>query len=60
MTALAPDLADSLRRLAARRPILVASDYDGVLARLVGDPSAAVPEPGVAEVLRRIAAVEGP
>ena len=37
------------------RPLLVASDYDGVLAPLVGDPSAAVPEPGVAEALARLA-----
>jgi trehalose 6-phosphate phosphatase len=49
------DLAAALPRLAARRPLLVASDYDGVLARLRDDPGAAVPEPGVAEVLARLA-----
>jgi trehalose 6-phosphate phosphatase len=54
-----PDLAVALPRLAARRPLLVASDYDGVLARLRDDPSAAVPEPGVAEVLARLAAHDG-
>jgi trehalose 6-phosphate phosphatase len=57
----APDgaLDAALTALAGRRPLLVASDYDGVLAPLVGDPSAAVPEPGVAEVLARLGAVEG-
>lgn len=49
----------ALVALAARRPVLVASDYDGVLAGLVGDPSAAVPEPGVAGALDRIAAADG-
>ena len=38
---------------AARRPLLVASDYDGVLARLRDDPSAAVPEPGRRRGARR-------
>jgi trehalose 6-phosphate phosphatase len=59
MTGLPTDLEDALVALTARRPLLVASDYDGVLARLVGDPSAAVPEPGVAEVLARLADVPG-
>jgi trehalose 6-phosphate phosphatase len=59
MTGLPPDLADALARLAARRPLLLASDYDGVLAPLVGDPSAAVPQPGAAEALARLADVEG-
>ena len=49
----------ALAALAGRRPLLVASDYDGVLARLRDDPSSAVPEPGVADVLARIAAVDG-
>jgi trehalose 6-phosphate phosphatase len=49
----------ALEALAARRPLLVASDYDGVLARLRDEPSDAVPEPGVAEVLGRLAAVPG-
>jgi trehalose 6-phosphate phosphatase len=59
----APPLDDALRaaleRLAARRPVLLASDYDGVLAPLVDDPSAAVPQPGVAAVLPRLAAADG-
>ena len=54
-----PDLGAALAAVAARRPLLVASDYDGVLARLHDDPSAAVPEPGVADALARLAAVEG-
>ncbi|MGY2065852.1 trehalose-phosphatase [Blastococcus sp. SYSU DS0619] len=57
MTSPVPDAA--LAALAGRRPLLVASDYDGVLARLRDDPAAAVPEPGVAEALARLAAVDG-
>jgi trehalose 6-phosphate phosphatase len=59
MTVLTGELDAALAALAGRRPLLVASDYDGVLSRLVGDPSAAVPEPGVAEALARLGAVEG-
>jgi trehalose 6-phosphate phosphatase len=59
MTDLSPDLVAALDRLAERRPLLVASDYDGVLARLRDDPATAVPEPGVAEALHRLAGVEG-
>jgi trehalose 6-phosphate phosphatase len=39
--------------------VLVSSDYDGVLAPLVDDPSAAVPSPGIAEALTRIAGGDG-
>ncbi|TFV55357.1 trehalose-phosphatase [Geodermatophilus sp. DF01-2] len=53
------DLTGALAALAGRRPLLVASDYDGVLAPLVGDPSAAIPQPGVAEALGRLAARDG-
>ena len=53
------ELADALAGLARRRPLLVASDYDGVLAPLVGDPSAAVPQPGAAEALAAIAGRDG-
>ncbi|SHH38604.1 trehalose-phosphatase [Geodermatophilus nigrescens] len=49
----------ALAALAARRPLLVASDYDGVFAPLVDDPSAAVPAPGIAEALARVAAAGG-
>jgi trehalose 6-phosphate phosphatase len=59
MTGLPPELDEALADFASRRPLLVASDYDGVLARLRDDPSAAVPEPGVAKALARIAAVDG-
>src|SRR5829696_2334865 len=59
MSGLPADLDAALADFAARRPLLVASDYDGVLARLRDDPSAAVPEPGVAEALARLASVPG-
>jgi trehalose 6-phosphate phosphatase len=59
VTGIPRDLDAALADVAARRPLLVASDYDGVLARLRGEPSAAVPEPGVAEALGRLAAVDG-
>ena len=59
MTRLDAELDGALRALAGRRPLLLASDYDGVLAPLVGDPAAAVPAPGVAEALARLAAVDG-
>ena len=59
MTGIPRDLDAALADVAARRPLLIASDYDGVLARLRGEPSAAVPEPGVAEALGRLAAVDG-
>jgi trehalose 6-phosphate phosphatase len=58
-TGVPADLDAALADLAGRRPLLVASDYDGVLAPLVGNPSAAVPLPGVAEALARVAAVKG-
>jgi trehalose 6-phosphate phosphatase len=53
------DLTGAVAALARRRPLLVASDYDGVLAPLVGDPSAAVPLPGVGLALERLAAHDG-
>jgi trehalose 6-phosphate phosphatase len=59
MTSLPADLDGALRELVTRRPLLLASDYDGVLARLVGNPSAAVAEPGVAAALGRLSAVDG-
>jgi trehalose 6-phosphate phosphatase len=59
VSGLPADLTDALDRLAARRPLLLASDYDGVFAPLVDDPSAAAPLPGVAEALGRLAAVPG-
>ncbi len=59
MTGIPAELDAALAAFAARRPLLVASDYDGVLARLRDEPSAAVPEPGVAEALDRLAGVDG-
>jgi trehalose 6-phosphate phosphatase len=59
MSGLPADLDAALVTLAARRPLLIASDYDGVLARLRDDPSSAVPEAGAAEVLARLSAVDG-
>jgi trehalose 6-phosphate phosphatase len=56
---LPPELGPALDELARRRPLLLASDYDGVLARLRDDPAAAVLEPGIGELLGRLAAVEG-
>ena len=59
MTPLDGRLGAALDELARRRPVLLASDYDGVLARLRDDPAAAVPEPGIADLLSRLAAVDG-
>jgi trehalose 6-phosphate phosphatase len=59
VSAVPAELHTALAGVAARRPLLVASDYDGVLAGLVDDPSAAVPEPGVAEALAALAAADG-
>ncbi|TFV87970.1 trehalose-phosphatase [Blastococcus sp. CT_GayMR16] len=59
MSGVPADLDAALTAFAARRPLLVASDYDGVLARLRDEPSAAVPEPGVAEALARLTGVPG-
>ncbi|SDY37887.1 trehalose 6-phosphatase [Modestobacter sp. DSM 44400] len=54
-----PELAAALDGLLPRRPLLLASDYDGVLARLRDDPAAAVLEPGIGDLLTRLAAVDG-
>ena len=59
MSAVPAGLAAVLTGIAGRRPLLVASDYDGVLAPLVGDPSAAVPTPGTGDALARVAAADG-
>src|SRR6195952_1101183 len=59
MSGLDSRLDAALRALTAQRPLLLASDYDGVLAPLVDDPSAAVPTPGVAAALTRLADAEG-
>ena len=59
MSALEGALTAALDELCARRPLLLASDYDGVLARLRDDPAAAVPEPGIGDLLTRLAGVDG-
>ena len=59
MTGLDPALAAALDEVAGRRPLLLATDYDGVLARLRDDPSTAVPEPGTADLLARLAGADG-
>lgn len=56
---LSPDLVAALREAAGRRPLLIASDYDGVLSPIVPVPSEAVPSPGVAEALARLAEADG-
>lgn len=48
-------LDGALARLARVPRLLVASDYDGVLAPIVTDPAAAVPLPGAVEVLAGLA-----
>jgi len=42
-----------------RRPLLVALDFDGVLAPIVEQPEAARALPGTDELLERLAAIEG-
>jgi len=59
MTRVPADLDAALADLARRRPLLIASDYDGVMARLRDDPSAAVPEQGMAEALARLTGRDG-
>ncbi|GII97672.1 trehalose 6-phosphatase [Sediminihabitans luteus] len=49
------DLVAALDALAARRPLLVALDFDGVLAPLVDDPSASRPLPASATAIARLA-----
>jgi len=51
------DLEPALRRLAALPRLLVASDYDGVLAPIVTDPSRAYPLPEAVPVVRALAAL---
>ena len=50
-------LTDALRRAAAAETLVVACDYDGTLAPFVDDPGAAVPAPGAAAALERLAAL---
>src|SRR5262245_66433127 len=51
-------LESQLERLASVPRLLVASDYDGVLAPIVEEPSRAVALPQALDALRRLAATE--
>jgi trehalose-phosphatase len=53
--ALAADLADALARVSRLPGLLVASDYDGVLAPIVNDPAKAFPLPEAVTVLGELA-----
>jgi trehalose 6-phosphate phosphatase len=55
--ALSSDLVSALRRLAATPRVLVASDFDGVLAPLVLDPAESRALPGTIEALEALAAL---
>jgi trehalose 6-phosphate phosphatase len=59
MTSPLPELDAALTAFAHRRPLLVASDYDGVLAPLRDDPAAAGFEVGAADALLRLSRVDG-
>lgn len=50
-----PQLQQALSELASAGPILVATDFDGVLAPLVADPSTSRPIDGSLELLRELA-----
>ncbi len=52
-------LQDALGTLAGRRPVLVALDFDGVLAPLVDDPDASRPLPASGAALERLVAAPG-
>lgn len=52
-------LADALRSLAKRPNLLVALDFDGVLAPIVADRDAARPLPAAASAVRRLAQADG-
>ncbi len=54
---LPPDLRTALAELTAAGPILVATDFDGVLAPLVLDPSTSRPIDGSMSLLRELASL---
>ena len=56
MSGLDLTLEDALDALALRRPLLLATDYDGVLSALADVPSEAGPQPWAADLLTRLAA----
>ena len=54
-----PDLLEALEEAAASERLLVATDYDGVLARFAEDPMQATAEPGTIDTLRSLAELPG-
>lgn len=56
---LPPEVRAAAAAFAARPTVLVASDFDGVLAPLVDDPMASRPLPGTMPALRGLAALPG-
>lgn len=52
-------LTAALATYATRRRILYGTDFDGVLAPLVDDPSTSAPIPGSVDALRELAALDG-
>jgi trehalose 6-phosphate phosphatase len=56
---LRPSLVEAVESFAARTPVLVASDFDGVLAPFESDPEKVRPLPGAMETLRDLAAAPG-
>lgn len=53
------DLRDQLAQWLRRRPLLIALDFDGVLAPIVERPQDARALPGTAELLQRLASTDG-
>lgn len=52
-------LDDALVAFSTHRPVVVALDFDGVLAPLIDDPTASAPLPASVAALAQIAAVDG-
>ena len=59
MTTPDPRLLSALHELLGRRPVLLALDFDGVLAPLVDEPLAARALPGTLALLTELAACDG-
>lgn len=55
----AGSLPAALDRAAGLRPLLVATDFDGVLAPFVEDPMSAKPTPGTMQAIRALATLSG-
>lgn len=59
MSGLGTQLAGALARFAELPTILVATDYDGVVAPIVSDPAAAFPLPGTVAALDALSGLDG-